>query len=165
MRYNTFKLTVSFFLPAILRRCDLRGQSFGLRFMVLYEAKEQDNHEVITRLRVKTPNALDQDLEHLVTEYLLLFRLFMLIHPSPASCSLSVRLFLFSPSPFIPFCMIRRVQKRKALKLFLVQFVEYAELYERRRRLFKQIQQQHQTRVSIPHGESSSFLFFKPDPE
>ena len=56
-------------LLAIVRRCDLRGQSCGLRFMVLYEAKEQDNHEAITRLRIKVPNALDAELKPLITEY------------------------------------------------------------------------------------------------
>ena len=52
----------------MVRRCDLRGQSFGLRFMVLYEAKEQDGHEVITRLRIKVPNAIEEDLHPLITE-------------------------------------------------------------------------------------------------
>jgi len=37
--------------------------------MVLYEAKEQDNHEAITRLRIKVPNALDAELKPLITEY------------------------------------------------------------------------------------------------
>jgi len=61
--------------------------------------------------------------------------------------------------------LLKRVQKTKALKQFFVKFVEFAELAERRTTLFKQLQQKYPGRVSIPHGESSAFLYFKPDPE